>query len=383
MRRFLLFSMLLVSAVYFILMYTHKEEFYRIVSFFNPDVEVAVNQDSELLNNKQQQRNNFALLYAYFFENHLVPASIQKKLDDYFISEWPEMMGTYLAYLSPDENNSEYIIPKAKLLSKTHPETNRILAYLNFEGKGMPVNLIKAHSYLQNCGVQQSLCDLNLAYVENYMIQKALIKLEDQSLSNDKYAIRDLEFLANQNSIEAFFVLGWAYDTSHGFEEDPEKAFHLYAKAALDDHPASQVNLAALYMKGRGVKKNTKKAIYWYSLAKKNGYPNLERVLYALRKQNDKSTYLDAATYHSLLKEAQTGNPAAQYRFYYEIVYGESIDHDYYTAGYWLNKAAKQNYKSAVNALRYTQRECDLFRKSPLNKENERFCTIISGASGS
>ena len=60
--------------------------------------------------------------------------------------------------------------------------------------------------------------------------------------------------------------LGLLFHYGTDVEQDYEKAFKWYYKAAQQGHAKAQCNLGLLYSKGLGVPENKQAAIKWYSL---------------------------------------------------------------------------------------------------------------------
>src|SRR5271170_2357417 len=73
--------------------------------------------------------------------------------------------------------------------------------------------------------------------------------------------------IAKRPEPEKMFVEAWRYEEKADFK----KAFQCLYSAAQLGHPMSQVNLGNYYAEGRGVKKNSQKAAYWYRKAYRSG----------------------------------------------------------------------------------------------------------------
>ena len=52
----------------------------------------------------------------------------------------------------------------------------------------------------------------------------------------------------------ALHELAFLYESGHGVRQDEKAAFRLYTRAAEQGFPNSQVNLALMYLNGRGTK---------------------------------------------------------------------------------------------------------------------------------
>lgn len=76
---------------------------------------------------------------------------------------------------------------------------------------------------------------------------------------------------AYKGNTEAQFELGLNYEDQNYFIPNPmynvKRRFYWYSKAAKANHPEACNNLASLYEKGEGIKKNLKKALLFYKKA--------------------------------------------------------------------------------------------------------------------
>ena len=62
-------------------------------------------------------------------------------------------------------------------------------------------------------------------------------------------------------------MLGRCYETGLGTSRDPRRALEWFEKAARQNHPAAQFNLALTYRDGRGTEADEKQTFYWYRKA--------------------------------------------------------------------------------------------------------------------
>lgn len=90
----------------------------------------------------------------------------------------------------------------------------------------------------------------------------------DLSVSN----IALLRNAAEAGDVKAQFTLGDIYDFGRmGALQDPALAFFWYKKAAEANYPIAKSMVAGLYLRGRGVSKNSKQGIYWLEQAARDG----------------------------------------------------------------------------------------------------------------
>jgi hypothetical protein len=80
--------------------------------------------------------------------------------------------------------------------------------------------------------------------------------------------IKQIKVLANKGNVDAFFLLGSAYDNGLGVNKDYRKAFDWYRKGANAGSSLAMCNLAVMYTNGLGVAVDYKKAIVWFIIIK-------------------------------------------------------------------------------------------------------------------
>jgi uncharacterized protein len=73
--------------------------------------------------------------------------------------------------------------------------------------------------------------------------------------------------------------LAFLYDKGRGIERDTSKAIYWYEKAGEQGYVQSQVNLALKYTRGSGIPKDHRKAVYWWEKAAENGFTPAQAVL--------------------------------------------------------------------------------------------------------
>lgn len=73
--------------------------------------------------------------------------------------------------------------------------------------------------------------------------------------------------LAQNDTVEAQYGIGFMYESGWGVDKDYAEAFQWYDKAARAGHAKSQYNLGILYLDGRGVIKDREKGRYWIQSA--------------------------------------------------------------------------------------------------------------------
>lgn len=105
----------------------------------------------------------------------------------------------------------------------------------------------------------------------------------EHAYAQGKYAdiIQPLEHNVAQNDPQAALLLGIMFDGGQGVTANPQRAAELFARAAEANVPQAQHRLALQYYQGRGVAKDTLRAMMWLHIAAatfKDG-PQKERVI--------------------------------------------------------------------------------------------------------
>lgn len=94
---------------------------------------------------------------------------------------------------------------------------------------------------------------------------------------------------ARLGSVDSQFGLGVCYATGDwAGPKDSAKAAQWYAKAAHRGHAEAQYNLGMMLSDGEGIRKNTKRALYWLRQSVAGGYTYAAKVLRQLRRQQRK-----------------------------------------------------------------------------------------------
>ena len=84
-------------------------------------------------------------------------------------------------------------------------------------------------------------------------------------------AVKKLLPAAQKGHKKAQYRMGRCYDKGYGVEEDNNKAFEWYSKAAAQNYHKGQYQLGRCYKKGKGVAKDKVKAFELFTKAAKQG----------------------------------------------------------------------------------------------------------------
>nr|NJM01811.1 sel1 repeat family protein [Desulfobacula sp.] len=72
---------------------------------------------------------------------------------------------------------------------------------------------------------------------------------------------------AGQGDVDAQFNLGWMYAEGRGVPRDSKQAVYWYSRAAGQGDASAQFNLGMMYDTGEGVARDDRQAAYWYAKA--------------------------------------------------------------------------------------------------------------------
>ncbi len=110
-----------------------------------------------------------------------------------------------------------------------------------------------------------------------------------KNFDNKKYAKAYNGFLkaANEGTI-AKFNIGFMHEFGFGVKKDIKKAIFFYRMSANDGYAVAQNSLGNAYLKGIGVEKSLKNAITLYQLAAKQGNKEAVNSLNSIQKSIDK-----------------------------------------------------------------------------------------------
>lgn len=143
-----------------------------------------------------------------------------------------------------------------------------------------------------------------------------------------------------QGSLEAKLRLGRLHEFGRGGEKSLKKAMELYREAAEQGDAFGQYNLGRMYEQGKGVPKSIEIAILWYEKsAAQDGSAAKGRLKALDAKGVTKLSGIDR-----LLKTAQAGDAASQFKLAQQYGDGNKQGYSAQKAKYWLSKAAENGF---------------------------------------
>ncbi len=147
------------------------------------------------------------------------------------------------------------------------------------------------------------------------------------------------------------FELAECYFNGEIFEQDFNKAFIWYKKAAEQGYVAAQNSLGDCYYHGQGTTQDYTKAVFWYERAAQiefdDAFYNLGHC-YESALGVDENPELAVQNYR---KAAEQGHVYAQYELGLCYANGYGVDEDILQCAFWMRKSAEQGYDSAIEYL--------------------------------
>lgn len=122
----------------------------------------------------------------------------------------------------------------------------------------------------------------------------------------------DILKAAGQGDVNAQFNLGWMYAEGRGVPRNYKQAVYWYSRAARQGDASAQFNLGMMYDKGEGVARDDQQAAHWYA------------------------------------KAAEQGLAVAQYNLGIMYDRGQGVVQSFQQAYLWLSLAAAQGLEDAV-----------------------------------
>ena len=182
--------------------------------------------------------------------------------------------------------------------------------------------------------------------------------------------IEDLFRRAENGDNDACFNLGECLYYGRGINKDARRAVEWYTRAAERGDCSSQKKLAACWHSGIGTEADLSKAAFWYKKAAEQGdYESQKALVMCFRvggtnlepdperaaKYAERYGIEDegGSEYETLIREAENGSAGAQYALGNAYFNGTGTAADRERAVMWYKRAADQNYPPAMFNLAY------------------------------
>lgn len=179
------------------------------------------------------------------------------------------------------------------------------------------------------------------------ILSLTIFGLSTHSFAAGKQTTANLIQLANNNDIDAQYLLGYRYEMGIKVKRSHTSAIKWYKNAARKKHLDAQYRLGMLYF----TQKKYAKARYWLAKRAKTGHADAQYYYahtyrYALGTKEKTST---ARKWYT--KSAKQGHAKAQYELGLQYKKGIGARKNLRLAKYWFNKSAKQGNKQAKKYL--------------------------------
>jgi len=277
----------------------------------------------------QGVKQNLSLAYKYLYKsalkNHL---ESQYELGKYYL------MGSHPKY-------SKAVEWFKRASERDHVRALYELGKLTYEGHGIardPVTGLRLVTQASDNGYQEASKYLKsidnrkeITHQTGHDIVQQFSKSVDGK-STVAFSDSNQSSAANES-----YRLGLAYLTGDGRKKDASKAAEYMQKAANNDHPYAQYQLAKLYQQGIGVKQSEDLYLMWLHKASDAGVNSARRDLEAF----ELGKKLDNAS------NQNSNDPAKDYDLAMKYYNGSGMAKDPLKASKLLLKAADENYSKA------------------------------------
>lgn len=165
-------------------------------------------------------------------------------------------------------------------------------------------------------------------------------------LEREKLVIRAEEGEAiSQLRLARYYQAG-----ARGFPQDPDKAYRWYRAAAKSGELEAQVQVAAMYLTGTGVRRSPTHAFTWFERAAERGHPEAAKALGEMYYQGVGTERDYDRAYTWFRQSAEAGDPLAQLRVGRMHREGQGTRESDFQAYLWLNLAAMAEGELAETA---------------------------------
>ena len=188
-------------------------------------------------------------------------------------ADHPEAQYTMgLAYLQGKGTSVDYeqaAVWLNRSRARGNPDAAYLLSIMQLQGNGMPADSEEAFGALTQLANQGHVPAMVVA------VEMVLHGATKQKRSADM--IPWLQQLAAMDHPQAQFALAVAYEYGLGIPPDMNQALRLYLKAGMREHVLAQQHLGNLYLTGRHIHQDLKKAAEWFHRAADQGSPTAAR----------------------------------------------------------------------------------------------------------
>lgn len=173
--------------------------------------------------------------------------------------------------------------------------------------------------------------------------------------ASDATKLEQTSTLAGQGDVSAQYALGDMYYFGKGVSRNGKLAVEWFSKAAAQGHADSQFYLGTISYNGQYLPRNYEKAFNWFSLAAAQGHRNAKTNLGVMYKNGEGIPKDPKKAFEIFSETAELGDKTAQIYLAGMYYFGETVPVDDVAAYKWATiadqidlKNAKGNYAVAV-----------------------------------
>ena len=174
------------------------------------------------------------------------------------------------------------------------------------------------------------------------------------------YSARLLSLLAENDHVQAQYLLATQYDAGLGVKKDEKSSFYWYKKAARAGIEIAQHNLAVAYAQGYGIEADLTKAITWWKRAANSGNADSQYnlgIIYASGREHVQQDITEALKWWRMA--AINGDAVAQFNLGALYANGIGMSSRTCEASRWWKKSAENGFVQAEMALEMLETKKD------------------------
>ena len=190
-----------------------------------------------------------------------------------------------------------------------------------------------------------------LLYQVNECDRDYILNIKENDFELLSTEIVDLLRLAKTGKSSSQTQLAYRYYDGNGIKKDLKKAVYWFIKAAEQGDDAAQVRLGTCYVEGIGVERNYEQGLYWIKKAVDQDNAHTKYALgfcYSIGSGVEKDCILAVKWYK---KAAEQGFALAQINLAWCYIQGYGVDKDYNEALKWLKKNHRRKDIQAILSL--------------------------------
>lgn len=164
-------------------------------------------------------------------------------------------------------------------------------------------------------------------------------------------AIECYNSAAKEGDCRAECRLGLAYRFGRGVPRDSEKALYWFRRSANKGNSLAMSNIGSMYRFGQGVERDYDEAFKWYTASAKLNEQYAQQNLGSMYRFGEGRAKDTEKAFYWYSKAAEQGNMYSQCNLGSMYRLGDGVERDYEKAFYWYSLAADQGYAYAKYEL--------------------------------